>query len=30
MNQKFGEYFLRALFVFGVWTVIAVYFQIGW
>jgi len=30
MNQKFGEYFLRALVVFGIWTTIAFVTGIGW
>ena len=30
MNQRFGEYFLRALFVFGVWTAFAFIFEIGY
>ena len=30
MNQKFGDFFLRALFVFGVWTTIAFVTGIGW
>jgi len=30
MNQRFGEYFLRALFVFGIWTTIAFVTGIGW
>jgi hypothetical protein len=30
MNQKFGEYFIRALLLLGVWTAIAFVFNIGW
>jgi hypothetical protein len=30
MNQKFGDFFLRALILFGSWTAIAFTFNIGW
>ena len=30
MNQKFGDFFGKALVVFGIWTAIAFTFRIGW
>jgi hypothetical protein len=30
MNQKFGEYFIRAVLLLGVWTIIVFVFNIGW
>jgi len=30
MNQKFGNLYARFLVVFGVWTMIAFIFEIGW
>ena len=30
MNQKFGDLFGKALFVFGVWTAFAFIFEIGY
>ena len=30
MNQKFGDFFLRTLILFGFWTAIAFTFNIGW